>query len=207
MKYINVIFFILFLGSLVSAQPVNIHSISSVLKKTETDSIRKIERQAAIKFHQLLNNYRSKKGRHLLRWSETLWIASYNHTLWMETNEKLSHVQKKGTTNFTGENPGDRYNYAAGGKSPFSCSAENALYNYSGIGNTIDKIANNIAVHSLEQWIDSPDHHENMLSKNHGMHGTAFRISADGIVWGTDLFAACDKCPKDEDPVSPLSDE
>jgi uncharacterized protein YkwD len=71
------------------------------------------------------------------------------------------------------------------------------LYNYSADGKNVKEVAQNIAEYSLNQWIQSPGHHENLLSGSHSMHGAAFRIDEDGIVWGTDLFAYCSTSPSD----------
>jgi uncharacterized protein YkwD len=171
------------------AQPVTLADLNKVLKEASIDSLRYIERLAALHFHERLNQYRVKKGKSAIQWDETLWLTSYNHCLWMDANEKLSHDQKAGTRYFSGEGPGARYDFVAGGESPASWTGENALYNFSAYGKSAEDKANQIAEVSLQQWIRSPGHHENLLSSRHSMHGTAFRIDADGKVWGTDLFA------------------
>ncbi len=170
------------------SQPVTLADLNHVLKSASQDSLRYIERLAALNFHERLNEYRVKKGKAALRWDEALWLTSHNHCLWMDANEKLSHGQKEGTRYFTGSSPGDRYHYIYGGESPYNWTGENALYNYSADGISVKEVAQNIAEYSLNQWIRSPGHHENLLSDRHSMHGTAFRINGDGRVWGTDLF-------------------
>jgi uncharacterized protein YkwD len=173
----------------VFAQPVTLADLDNVLKEASKDSLRYIERLAALSFHERLNRYRLQKGKAAIEWDEALWLTSYNHCLWMDANEKLAHGQKAGTRYFSGESPGARYDFVAGGESPNSWTGENALYNFSAYGKNAGEKANQIAEVSLQQWIRSPGHHENLLSAGHSMHGTAFRIDADGRVWGTDLFA------------------
>lgn len=171
------------------SQPVTLADLNHVLKSASKDSLRYIERLAALNFHERLNQYRVKKGKSEIKWDETLWLTSYNHCLWMDAHDVLSHRQIANTRFFSGLSPGDRYNFAAGGNSANSWTGENALYNYSARGESAEDIAENIAEYSLNQWIQSPGHHENLLSGSHSMHGTAFRINDDGQVWGTDLFA------------------
>lgn len=179
--------FLVFHGSF--SQPVTLADLDHLLKLAPKDSLRYIERLAALSFHDRLNEYRVKKGKPALRWDEALWLTSHNHCLWMDANEKLSHGQKEGTRYFTGSSPGDRYDYIYGGEAPYNWTGENALYNYSADGKNVKEVAQNIAEYSLNQWIQSPGHHENLLSGSHSMHGAAFRINGDGRVWGTDLFA------------------
>ena len=183
-------YLLLFLSSFGAfAQPVTLTDLSKILKEASKDSLRYIERLAALSFHERLNQYRLKNGKSAIQWDEALWLTSYNHCLWMDANGKLAHGQKAGTRYFSGESPGDRYDFVAGGESPNSWTGENALYNFSAYGKSAEDKANQIAEVSLQQWIRSPGHHENLLSSGHSMHGTAFRINADGRVWGTDLFA------------------
>jgi len=182
--------FLLFLSySLTKAQIYTESDVSSLLKKSEKDSIEQIERLAALEFHKLINQYRNKNNLSTLVWDETLWITTRNHSTWMLKTGKLSHQQTTKNEYFTGSNPGDRFNYAAGGSSRNSWSGENALYNYSAYGRNIEDIAKNIAKSSFNQWKKSPGHNRNMLGKNHASHGTAFKLNGSQV-WGTDLFAS-----------------
>ncbi len=191
------------LSVLFNASRAQVHSVydyEHLINTSKSDSIASIERLSAIEFHKLLNTYRLSKKLDSVVWNETLWIASRNHCVWMSSAEKLSHHQTPKTTHFTGKDPGDRYDYSSGGSAAFSWSGENALYNYSNYGNTINAIAKNIARQSFEQWKNSSGHNTNMLSKSHGMHGTAFIIYNDKV-WGTDLFASCNECPQPQEEI------
>lgn len=173
----------------VKAQVADATKLSSILLSAKKDSAQKIERLAALKFHKLINAYRISSSVDSLRWDDTLWLASRNHSNWMKTNNELSHGETSGTTNFTGSGPGARYDYASKGKGMCSWSGENALYNYNDAGQTIEEIATTIAEYSLSQWQHSPGHNANMLAKGSRVHGVAFILGNDGRVWATDLFA------------------
>jgi uncharacterized protein YkwD len=172
-----------------NAQTYTINDVDKLLSQSEKDSIAKIERLAAKEFHKLINEYRVENNLTTISWDETLWIACRNHNSWMAESNNLSHHQTNKNKNFTGINPSDRFNYAAGGRANNSWSGENALYNYSANGKTIAEIAKNIAETSFTQWKNSPGHNENMLESRHAMHGVAFILNG-GKVWGTDLFAS-----------------
>ena len=172
-----------------NAQVADATKLASILQASRKDSVQKIERLAAVKFHKLINAYRISSGVDSLRWDDTLWLASRNHSYWMKANGELSHGETKATSNFTGESPGARYEYASKGKGNCSWSGENALYNYDKSGRTIDEIAEDMASNSLSQWQHSPGHNRNMLAAGSKVHGVAFVLGNDGRVWATDLFA------------------
>lgn len=155
----------------------------------KADSLRKIERLASIEFHRILNKHRAAQNIAQLGWDDTLWAACHNHNVWMMQNGNLNHHEKKGTSGFTGDGPGERYVYAAKGGAHRSWSGENCLYNYSADGSTVTEIARSIAVYSFNQWKNSPGHNRNMFNPNSRVHGVAFLLD-DGKVWATDLFAS-----------------
>lgn len=171
------------------AQVADATKLASILQASRKDSVQKIERLAAVKFHKLINAYRISSGVDSLRWDDTLWLAARNHSQWMKANNELSHGETKATTNYTGESPGARYNYASKGNGNCSWSGENALYNYNNDGRTIDEIAEDMATNSLSQWQHSPGHNRNMLAAGSKVHGVAFVLGNDGRTWSTDLFA------------------
>ncbi len=53
------------------AQVSDASRLVKILQKSETDSIAKIERSAALKFHQLINDYRLESGEGQLIWDDT----------------------------------------------------------------------------------------------------------------------------------------
>lgn len=168
-------------------QTVDHLRLRGVFKQSATDTVMKIERLAALKFHKLLNAYRRENKLDTLRFNDTLWLASRNHNIWMIANGQLSHSEEKDTPSFTGEDPGDRYEFVAKDKANCSWTGENCLYNFS-YGSTIEQAAENIARSAISQWKASPGHNANMLRERHRQHGIAFNIGEDGRCWGTDLF-------------------
>lgn len=184
------------------AQICTINDLNKLFEQADADEKTKIERIAAIEFHKLLNQYRKSKGKDTLMFDETLWIASRNHCEYMRERNILTHSEARGDKKskvFTGQDPGDRYNYASGGQAEYSWSGENALYNFSGNGNDYEQKALDIAKQSLEQWKNSPGHNANMLG-NHTFEGTAFIITY-GRVWGTSLFARGERKESIEEPI------
>lgn len=194
MKFSQIIILVWFLVAAGWTKPYRPHiskvtKLKTLLQAAEHDRKQKIERLAAIKFHKLIIEYRIKNGVDALEWDESLWITSRNHSIWMGENEILAHHETKGTKYFTGVKPGDRYEYTTSDKGTCSWSGENALYNYSNEGKTIEEISINIATHSLNQWKHSPGHNQNMLAKGSKAHGVAFYLNKEGVVYATDLFA------------------
>lgn len=181
---------LLLIPAAVSAQVSTASKLPVLLRQSGNDSLRKIERLAALQFHVLINEYRVSQNLNALGWDDTLWLASRNHCEWMEANDELSHHEKANTKSFSGEDPGDRYAFVKNNKNASGAwSAENALYNYSAGGSTITGIAKNIAQYSFDQWKHSPGHNANMLGKGSRSHGVAFLIVPGGRVWSTDLFS------------------
>ncbi len=159
------------------------------LNRMEKDSLMQLEYRAALHFHELLNDYRSQKKLDTLAFDPLVWLAAYNHSVYMRNLGRLGHNQEDKNAFFTGEMPGDRYAWAAGGMAPDAWSGENVLMNFSaGVVGDMDKIARHIAEFSFNQWKKSKPHHENMTGKQHGKHGVAFAVQ-EGKVWGTDLYS------------------
>jgi uncharacterized protein YkwD len=185
-----IVFLISFLiSSGLIAQIFQTSQLSAVIKKCYTDSVQKTERLAALKFHKLINQYRKENKIDSLAWDDTLWLASRNHNIWMGENAKLSHTQTENTKYFSGKGPGDRYKYATADKGGSSWSGENALYNYSDNGSSIEQISETMAKAAFNQWKNSLGHDENMRAPQSNSHGTAFYLEPDGPVWATDLFS------------------
>lgn len=189
MKTYLIFFFIINLAISSPAQIFQAAKLSSVINNCSKDSVQKTERLAALKFHQLINEYRLINKLDTLAWDDVLWLTSRNHNIWMGENDVLSHHQEKGTQFFTGADPGDRYEYAASGKTGTSWSGENALYNWNDNGSSISEISDAMAMAAFNQWKNSPGHDENMRAPQSHSHGTAFYLEPGGPVWATDLFS------------------
>ena len=181
---IFIFFTVTFVGS---AQIYTEKEISIAINKSKKDSVSKIERLAALKFHNIINKYRLKHHLDSLHWSESLWITTRNHSVWMAETDKLSHTQTKKNNYFTGRKIQDRIKYVTNINSKINLLGENVLYNSDISGSTINKIAYNIASIAFKEWKNSSDHNRNMLTKNFTTHGVAFIIK-DDLFWATDVF-------------------
>lgn len=188
MKRANVFFSMMFASITLHAQVFQVSKLTSVINQCNKDSVLKTERVAALKFHKLINEYRIKNKIDTLEWDDVLWLAARNHSVWMGTNNQLSHSEKEGTINFTGTGPGERYDYASvNGTSDWS--GENALYNWSDDGSTLEEISSQMASESFTQWKNSPGHDQNMRAQASRSHAVAFYLEPQGAVWATDLFS------------------
>lgn len=164
--------------------------LPELLKKAKTDSALYEERAAALLFHKLINDYRRQNKTDTLAWNDTLWLASRNHCVWMMEKNELTHHQSKGSLLYTGNSPGDRYNYVVNNKGRHSWSGENALYNFAHNYPSMKTRIKMIAEKSFGQWRNSAGHNENMLNKSSAVHGVAFVIDEENDrTWGVDLFS------------------
>lgn len=142
----------------------------------------------AQKFHSLINAYRSTKRIPELEWSDVLWLAARNHTIWMITNSKLSHNQSKKSVYFSGFSPLDRLKYVHT-KFQISCAwGENVLYNKLEISSKDEATAQEIAETCFEQWKHSREHNKNMLTRIYKSHGFSVSINSEGLFYACDLF-------------------
>jgi uncharacterized protein YkwD len=188
------LFYLLFLIGLsvsVNAQSYFYTDLDKLLRLSKTNREAQIERRAAEIFHELLNEHRVSRRLDRIEWSELHWIAAINHNNWMMVNNQLSHHQNSGSKNFNGKSPWDRVLFVNTKELPCNYTGENCLYNWASATGTIEEAAKRIADKCFDQWKNSPPHYRNMLSASHSGHGVAFKIAANGQVWGTDLFGNC----------------
>jgi uncharacterized protein YkwD len=167
------------------SQPYKRDQLKNILEKSTSDSVAMIERLSAYYFHGIMNDYRVRRGRKTVMWSDELWMVCINHNFWMTQCGKLSHDERYGE-GFSGREPGDRIDYCELYVAYEWCG-ENCLYNYDIYGETIEEIAFNIASHSFEQWKESPGHNENMLTPGAKIQGVSFVIDGDRV-WATELL-------------------
>lgn len=183
-------FVIFFISNSAFAQVYRANDLPKILLLNSKDSMSAIEYNAAIEFHNLLNEYRKSNGLLELSFSDKLLITARNHSLWMAENKKLSHTENIKSKNFTGKNPGDRLKFVA--KDKCAWTGENCLFNYSyDDTKSIEANAKQIAKESLDQWKLSSGHNKNMLGE-HVSQATSFIIDKNGIVWATTLFGMCE---------------
>lgn len=107
----------------------------------------------SIKIHTLVNNLRQQNGVAPLAYNAQVEAIAYAHSKDMATRNFFDHV------NPDKKNPGDRL--AAGGFTKLSAWGENiAMFRTSSLPSyTSDQIAQQI----FKQWLNSPEHKQNML--------------------------------------------
>lgn len=159
------------------------------LKQTAIDSTLKLEYLTSVHFHTLLNEYRIKKKLKTYNWDDTLWLAARNHTVWMAENNRLTHLQRKESSFFSGTSYTKRIAFVDGGYRTYNLSGENALYNFVDCSECEMEIkAKKVAEICFNQWRNSQGHHQNMINKEFVLHAVAFIFDEDDKVWATDLF-------------------
>ncbi len=169
---------------------VTLSDLPTLLQEAQTDRNQQIERQAALEFHKLINQYRKSQNIDSLAWDETFWLTSRNHSLYLAKNADysyFSHDQVKNRPYFSGIDPGNRLSYVDGNKNTRFWTNENILQNNIDYTLTsVEQIAKQMAKDGFNQWKKSPGHNANMLNAR-GYHGVAFIISGSNF-YGTDLF-------------------
>lgn len=165
-------------------------ALNSFLLELNTDSIIQTEILASYFFYQKINEYRKKNNVAELSWSNKLWMAARNHCVYMAFS-KYDHIESKGLMYFTGTTPSKRIGYVDAKWQNKYMTGENMLMNYSAyFRRSLINNAKNIAEASFEQWKASPEHNENMLSKDYTTEGTAFYIvDNDSKVFATTNFS------------------
>jgi uncharacterized protein YkwD len=157
-------------------------SLEKLLTDSETDSLLKLERECAIEFHQIINDYRKGSGSDELIWSDALWLAARNHTDYLIMNNLFAHKEIEGKALFTGKEPTDRVQFVLGEK---HYSGENIAQTW-----TNNRSARYMAEDAFELWRNSTGHNKNMLNKSYQAHGVAFRINPEnGMLIATNVFS------------------
>jgi uncharacterized protein YkwD len=125
----------------------------------------------------MTNEERSKVGIPPMRYHKFLEVAAYNHSLKMATAGFYSHYNSIDASRYR---PGDR-GKIAGITNPHI--AENIAQEYPKKGSTYMQIAASF----ISQWMNSPGHKENILSKK-GRQMGAGTYYIDNKIYGTQAF-------------------
>ena len=125
----------------------------------------------------MTNEERSKVGIPPMRYHKFLEVAAYNHSLKMATTDFYSHYNSIDTSRYR---PDDR-GKIAGITNPHI--AENIAQEYPKKGSTYMQIAASF----ISQWMNSPGHKENILSKK-GRQMGAGTYYIDNKIYGTQAF-------------------
>ncbi|MCO6494661.1 MAG: CAP domain-containing protein [Bacteroidetes bacterium] len=167
------------------------YDLPKVLKNIESNTILKLERQTALEFHKLINQYRKQNKLDTIAWNDILWLTAQNHNYYMVTKDVLAHEEIKGEKYFTGIDPGDRVDFVTEKKGNLRWSGENCLMRWGTSYREVTDLtqtAKDLAFACIEQWKKSPGHNANMLGVSHKSHGFAV-ILKDNLVYATDLFS------------------
>jgi uncharacterized protein YkwD len=125
----------------------------------------------------ITNEERSKVGIPPMRYHKYLEVAAYNHSLKMATTGFFSHYN---SIDVSRKSTGDR-GKLAGITNPHI--AENIAYNFPKNGSTYMQVAALV----IKQWMNSPGHKENILSKSGRQMGVgAYYI--DDKIYATQAF-------------------
>lgn len=125
----------------------------------------------------LTNEQRSKLGIPVLPYHKLLEVAAYNHSMKMATTHFFSHENPIDASRASTEDRG----HLAGVVNPKF--AENIAYNYVNAGNTYLQVAAKL----VDQWMTSPGHRSNILSKN-GKQMGAGTYYLNKRIYGTQVF-------------------
>ncbi|SIR72729.1 Uncharacterized conserved protein YkwD, contains CAP (CSP/antigen 5/PR1) domain [Haladaptatus litoreus] len=128
------------------------------------------------RIHEQINNIRTERGLQSLGYNNQLGEAADYHSQDMIDKSYFSHTAPDGET------VGDRYR-----KFEISCQAwgENILYNYAS-----DESAASAAQTSVEQWMQSDGHRQNILSETWATEGIGAQVAFDGRLYVTQNFGA-----------------
>ena len=125
----------------------------------------------------MTNEQRSKYGVPPLPYHKLLEIAAYNHSMKMATTGFFSHRNSVDASRASTEDRGR----LAGIVNPKF--AENIAYNYIDEGNTYLQVAEKL----IAQWMNSPGHKSNILSRQ-GKQMGAGTYYINGRIYGTQVF-------------------
>ena len=172
-----------------SHQPARANRLQHVMEDCRGDSVKLLERLSAIRFHQLLNEYRVEKGLNPVAWNEYLWLTARNHGIYLGLEGEFAHEQNLATSRyFTGTRPGDRLRYVFDGGGMW-WNGENIHSHTMFRKKDWNEKIESIALRSLNSWKGSPGHNRNMLTKGHTIHAVAMIVS-EGRVIAVSMFGA-----------------
>lgn len=184
--------FFIFLSYLVitavQAQIFRANQLGNALALHDSVELYQLYRNSALEFHKMLNEHRLEKKLGVLEWDEILWLTSYNHCVWLATNDAMGHAQVSNKKNHTGTYPSERLDFTGMNPRYLSFRGENVLYSR-GFFNYEKDTYKTLAIIAFNMWKNSPGHYRNMMTENANLHGMAFFDKGDGKIHGTSMFA------------------
>ncbi|MFH1473400.1 MAG: CAP domain-containing protein [Candidatus Aenigmatarchaeota archaeon] len=172
----------------------NCESVASKPNETQTCTLSTIELEKEV--HDLTNKERLKYNLRELEWDGRLANIARNHSADMALNDFFNHL------NLKGEDPSERGNAVS-----YPCLKDYGFYYTTGIAENIFQgylyssitkyeytevydwsSQNQIAQDTVNGWMDSPGHRENILTSSYDKEGIGVAISSDYKVYVTQNF-------------------
>ena len=165
-----------------------LYELEDLKQILQQDTLAAFEYKCAKEFHILINEYRASKRIKPLTFSDSLWLVSRNHSVYMAVNREFSHSQKKGKAMFSGVSPSKRIAFVYEEYVNLLYGENIAIMSYN------EGSAEAIAMVAFNLWKNSEGHNRNMLDKRYTAHGTAFILRKNeennyGDFLVTDLLA------------------
>ena len=172
--------------------PKKIQESNPINKKPEIDKS-ELEKQV----HILTNQYRTQNGLKILSWDDALSNVARNHSKDMALRNYFSHDTPEGSDpTDRGLSQGYRCQktignviYSGIAENLFQNNLYDTVWHTGGIPTSYDWNTQNELAHStVDGWMDSPGHRENILTKTHDREGIGVEISSDAKVYITQNF-------------------
>lgn len=148
------------------------------------------------RIHQLINNQRAAHNLPQLRWDSQLTVIARKHSQDMATRNYFSHdtPEGKGPTEraavlgYVCEKRIGNYIYGMG-ENIFQNNLYNSIHYINGIPVSYDwNDLEELASSTVDGWMNSPGHRENILRKTYDREGIGLAISKDDKVYITEDF-------------------
>lgn len=150
----------------------------------------------AKRIHELVNEERRKRGLNELKWSDDLSRVAYEHSLDMAQNNYFSHI------NLNGKNPTERaiekgidVKLRRGnlirvgiGENIFQNNLIKSVFKVGDLEYKEYRDLEELAKSTVEGWMKSKGHRENILEQNYTMEGIGIVIKKSGEVYITQNF-------------------
>ncbi|GAA0254488.1 hypothetical protein GCM10009000_083870 [Halobacterium noricense] len=149
---------------------------TAVTSQATARSTQEFEETVEQEIHDRINGIRTERGLPSLGHGDNLERVAEYHSQDMIDRDYFAHTAPDGET------VGDRYH-----KYDISCQAwgENILYNYAS-----DESPTKAAERSVEQWMQSDGHRQNILSEKWAIEGIGVQVGPDGRLYVTQNFGA-----------------
>jgi hypothetical protein len=125
-----------------------VRHLDQLLGESKFDSLLRFERECALEFHKLINQYCKDNRRKVLVWNDSLWLAARNHTDYLIYNTVFDHSQDSKRPLYSGVSPTERCKFVFDKSNVDYACGENIALNYIGASNAVDAANDNCIVFS-----------------------------------------------------------